>query len=55
MDNTYGHSQAQYAADQGLAGVMVWSINDDDAHGVCGGRKFDLTWTLADTFSSATH
>ncbi|KAG0722877.1 putative chitinase 2 [Chionoecetes opilio] len=47
--------KAQYAAEKGLAGVMVWSINDDDAHGVCHDRKFDLTWTMAETFNAATN
>ncbi|XP_063844538.1 acidic mammalian chitinase-like [Scylla paramamosain] len=47
--------KGQYAADHGLGGVMVWSVNDDDAHGVCGGRKYDLTFTLADTFNKASN
>ncbi|XP_045129636.1 acidic mammalian chitinase-like [Portunus trituberculatus] len=46
--------KAKYAAGEGLAGLMVWSINDDDAHGFCSGRKFDLTLTLLDAFNAAS-
>lgn len=43
--------QGQYAVDHGLAGVMVWAVDNDDVQGSCNGRRFDLTQTLADTFN----
>ena len=55
MVNTETRPQAQYAADKGLAGLMVWSINDDDAHGSCSGRKFDLTRTLLEAFNASAY
>ncbi|KAK8374965.1 hypothetical protein O3P69_011312 [Scylla paramamosain] len=47
--------KATFAANEGLAGLMVWSINDDDAHGYYTGSKFNLTWTLSNTFNAATN
>lgn len=46
--------KGHHAAAEGLAGVMVWSINDDDAHGTCTGRKFDLTRALGEAFNNST-
>lgn len=34
--------KAAYAKSRGLAGVMVWSIEQDDARGICGMGKFPL-------------
>ena len=34
--------KTQFAYDQGLAGVMTWSIDTDDFTGVCNGHKFPL-------------
>ena len=34
--------KSQFAYDQGLAGVMTWSIDTDDFTGVCSGHKFPL-------------
>ena len=34
--------KSEYAFDQGLAGVMTWSIDTDDFLGVCNGPKFPL-------------
>lgn len=38
--------KAEYAYDQGLAGVMTWSIDTDDFLGVCNGPRFPLLRTL---------
>ena len=35
-----------FAFDQGLAGVMVWSIDTDDFRGICTGVKYPLLRTL---------
>ena len=35
-------AKTEYAYDQGLAGVMTWSIDTDDFLGVCNGPKFPL-------------
>jgi len=34
--------KSDYAFDQGLAGVMTWSIDTDDFMGMCNGAKFPL-------------
>lgn len=34
--------KAEYAKSKSLGGVMVWSIEQDDARGSCGGGKFPL-------------
>jgi len=34
--------KSNFAYDQGLAGVMTWSIDTDDFLGMCGGPKFPL-------------
>ena len=34
--------KSQYAYDQGLAGVMTWSIDTDDFTGRCSGNRFPL-------------
>jgi len=39
-------SKSEYAYDQGLAGVMVWSIDTDDFLGMCNGPKFPLLRTI---------
>ena len=39
-------NQAEYAYDQGLAGVMTWSIDTDDFSGNCGGPTYPLLRTL---------
>jgi len=38
--------KSEYAFDQGLAGVMTWSIDTDDFLGVCNGPKFPLLRTI---------
>ena len=38
--------KSQFAYDQGLAGVMVWSIDTDDFRGKCGGPTFPLLRTI---------
>ena len=35
-------AKTEYAWDQGLAGVMTWSIDTDDFLGMCNGPKFPL-------------
>jgi len=39
-------AKTEYAYDQGLAGVMTWSIDTDDFLGVCNGPKFPLLRTI---------
>ena len=39
-------AKTEYAHDQGLAGVMTWSIDTDDFLGVCNGPKFPLLRTI---------
>jgi hypothetical protein len=34
--------KSQFAYDQGLAGVMTWSIDTDDFTGACSGHRFPL-------------
>ena len=34
--------KTEYAWDEGLAGVMTWSIDTDDFRGDCNGPKFPL-------------
>lgn len=38
--------QAEYALQQNLAGVLVWGIETDDFHNMCGKGKFPLITTL---------
>ena len=38
--------KSQFAYDQGLAGVMVWSIDTDDFKGLCGGPRYPLLRTI---------
>jgi len=38
--------KADFAYDQGLAGVMTWSIDTDDFLGLCGGPKFPMLRAL---------
>ncbi|XP_037034215.1 acidic mammalian chitinase-like [Bradysia coprophila] len=38
--------KAEYAVSQNLAGVMVWSIEDDDNKNVCGGGAYPLLSTI---------
>ena len=38
--------KSHFAHEQGLAGVMVWSIDTDDFRGDCGGPKFPLLRTI---------
>jgi len=38
--------KSDYAFDQGLAGVMTWSIDTDDFMGMCNGAKFPLLRTI---------
>jgi len=38
--------KSQFAFDQGLAGVMTWSIDTDDFQGMCNGPKFPLLRTI---------
>lgn len=39
-------TKVQYIKDNGLAGAMVWSIDTDDFHGFCTGKKFGLIATI---------
>jgi len=39
--------KSDYAYDQGLAGVMTWSIDTDDFMGMCNGAKFPLLRTIS--------
>jgi len=39
-------AKTEYAWDQGLAGVMTWSIDTDDFLGMCNGPKFPLLRTI---------
>lgn len=34
--------QAQYVKDNNLFGLMMWSVETDDAHGNCGNGKWPL-------------
>jgi len=38
--------KSEFAYDQGLAGVMTWSIDTDDFLGMCNGPKFPLLRTI---------
>ncbi|CAD6997733.1 unnamed protein product [Ceratitis capitata] len=38
--------KAQYAKDNNLGGVMVWSLESDDFRGICGGEKYPLLQTI---------
>ena len=47
----YGWSQSvssktQYLKELGLGGAMVWSIDTDDFHGFCTGKKFGIIATI---------
>ena len=46
MINISDMIQAEYAFDEGLAGVMTWSIDTDDFNGTCGGPTYPLLRTL---------
>ena len=41
-DEASVRKKSQFAYDQGLAGVMTWSIDTDDFTGACTGQKFPL-------------
>jgi len=55
--------KAEYSFDEGLAGVMTWSIDTDDFNGTCGGPTYPLLRTLNHAlhnrqngyYGSATH
>ncbi|XP_053957941.1 chitinase-3-like protein 1 [Anastrepha ludens] len=38
--------KAQYAKDNNLAGVMLWSLESDDFRGICNGEKYPLLQTI---------
>ena len=38
--------KTEFAHDNGLAGVMTWSIDTDDFRGSCGGRRYPLLRTI---------
>ncbi|XP_055837885.1 acidic mammalian chitinase [Episyrphus balteatus] len=46
--------KAQYALDQGLAGVMIWSLESDDFHGNCG-EKYILLKTIHSVLDGASY
>lgn len=45
--------KAGYIKDNGLAGAMVWSIDQDDHHAVCGSQKFPLLSALSQQLKDA--
>ncbi|KFB46746.1 AGAP011033-PA-like protein [Anopheles sinensis] len=46
-DNTYSIAlKVQYAKWMNLGGVMIWSIESDDAKGICGEGQFPITSTV---------
>ena len=45
-DETSVRTKAQYILDEGYGGGMVWSIDTDDFHGFCTGKKFGLISTI---------
>ncbi|XP_069978338.1 chitinase-3-like protein 1 [Penaeus vannamei] len=42
--------KGQYARSQGLAGVMVWSLETDDFSGSCTGRPYNLIRSMTEGF-----
>lgn len=40
--------KAEYAKREGLGGVMVWSIEQDDVHNACGDGKYPLMTAIND-------
>ncbi|XP_042855923.1 chitinase-3-like protein 1 isoform X2 [Penaeus japonicus] len=42
--------KGQYARSQGLAGMMVWSLETDDFSGSCSGRPYNLIRTMEEGF-----
>ncbi len=48
-DKASARKKAEYAIDKGIAGAMVWSIDTDDFHGICGQGKYPIISTLRET------
>ncbi|XP_059056229.1 chitinase-3-like protein 1 [Achroia grisella] len=46
-------TKVEYALDLNLAGVMVWSIDTDDRHGVCGDGELPLLRAINKALASA--
>lgn len=44
--------KAQYAKDNNLAGLMVWSLETEDFHGYCSSRPYDLIKTMNEVFDA---
>ncbi|CAG4980791.1 unnamed protein product [Colias eurytheme] len=47
-------AKAKYALSMNLAGVMIWSIETDDFHGLCSNETFPLLRAIKRTLSSST-
>lgn len=47
--------KSQYAFDNNLAGVMIWSIDTDDFRGVCGGPRYPLLRTINNALYEREH
>lgn len=41
-DEAIVRKKAQYVVDQGLGGIMFWSIDNDDFRGTCNGKSYPL-------------
>ena len=45
------HNQARYAFNQGLAGLMIWSIDSDDFLPECSNRRYPLLRAINSEFN----
>nr|KAG5695821.1 hypothetical protein BaRGS_013419 [Batillaria attramentaria] len=45
--------KVQYVMQNGLGGVMIWSIDQDDFHGICGQGHYPLMHTIQNTYNAA--
>ena len=45
--------KSQYILNQGYGGGMVWSIDTDDFHGFCTGKKFGLIATIKEVLQGS--
>lgn len=53
-DENIARKKAQYVAENGLGGIMFWSLDNDDFRGTCTGRQYPLIEAAKEALLEAT-